>query len=488
VNSRRRDVLPFLLLLLGAVACPPRPVTSPLAGYDLILINIDALRADHLGCYGYSRDTSPFLDSLCRESVVFERASAASSYTRESVAALFSGRLPSKSGALGWRAAPRAPHLTLAERLRARGFRTGSLSNTVMLRDPGFARGFDTAQHLPKHWNLSGEGPRLSDAALDFVRETAPQRFFLYLHYLDPHGPYEPAPDFHRRLAPRPSPSPLALYDDVTPNLPALRADGFGPSDPQFEDLVTRYDAEIAANDAAVQRLFRGLAKLGGLDRALVVITADHGEEFLEHDFVEHGWTLYEESLRVPLIFWAPGAIQPARIKTRASHVDLVPTLLDLLGVPDGGSKVDGVPLFEIGPDGLRPVSRERVQIAELLLARRQIVRALLLDDWKYLAAWRWVDPSERASGHERSPGAAPDLWGPPLREELFHLGEDPGERRNRIDANPDVHRELAAALERFHSAGPNYGFAPTGSAGEPDAGEIPSDDTERLRALGYRE
>jgi arylsulfatase len=463
-------------------------VASPLADRDLILINIDALRADHLGCYGYARDTSPFLDSLCRESVVFERASAASAYTRESVAALFTGRLPSKSGALGWHAAPIPPHMTLAEQLQARGFRTGSLNNTVMLRDPGFARGFETVQHLPRRWDLSGEGPRLSDAAVDFVRKTAPERYFLYLHYLDPHGPYQPAPDIHRRLTPDPPPAPLALYDDVMPDLAALRADGFGPGDPRFEDLVMRYDAEIAATDAALEGLFRGLEELGALNRALVVITADHGEEFLEHDFVEHGWTLYEESLRVPLIFWAPGALRPARVRARASHVDLVPTLLDLLGVPAASAKVDGVPLFEMSRDGLRPLTRERVQIAELLLSKRQIVRALLFDDWKYVATWRWVDPSQRASAHERPPAGASELWGPAVREELYHLGEDPGELRNRIDARADVHHELAAVLARFESAGPNYGFAPVKGASEPGAGGVPAKDAARLRALGYRE
>jgi arylsulfatase len=488
VTRRRRLLLPLSLLPLAAAACAPRPAPAPLAGHDLILINIDALRADHLGCYGYLRDTSPFMDSLCREGVVFERASAGSSYTRESVAALFTGRLPSKTGAIGWRAAPTPLHPTLAERLRARGYRTGFLSNTVMLRNPGFTRGFDTVSHLPRRWNLSGEGPRLSAAALDFVREAAPERFFLYLHYLDPHGPYQPAPRFHRRLAERPSADRLALYDDVAPRLAELRAQGFGPGDPRFDDLVTRYDAEIAATDEALRQLFRGLAELGALDDTLVVITADHGEEFLEHDFVEHGWTLYEEVLRVPLIFVSPAALQPARVASRASHVDLVPTFLTLLGVPDDGSEFDGSPLFEATAEGAIPAVNERPRIAELLIPRRQIVRSVLQGDWKYVATWRRLDPSERAAFRERPRDREVDLWGKPVREELYHLGADPGERRNVIATNARVHRDLGAALARFRSAGPNHGFAagaPVGESGEP---ELSPEDIQRLEALGYRE
>jgi len=471
----------------AAAACAPRPAPSPLAGHDLILINIDALRADHLGCYGYARDTSPFLDSLCREGVVFERASAGSSYTRESVAALFTGRLPSKSGALGWNAAPPPDHRTLAERLRGHGYRTGFLSNTVMLQNPGFTRGFETVRHLPRRWNLSGEGPRLSAAALDFVRQAAPERFFLYLHYLDPHAPYEPAPRFHRRLAARASPDRLSLYEDVAPRLAELRADGFGPGDPRFEDLVTRYDAEIAATDEALRRLFRGLADLAVLDHALVVITADHGEEFLEHDYVEHGWTLYEEVLRVPLIFVSP-ALPPARVASRASHVDLVPTLLTLLGVPDEGSELDGRSLFEVGPERVTAATSGRPRIAELVIPRRQIVRSVLRGDWKYVATWRRLDPSERGSAREGPPDSEPDIWGPPVREELFHLASDPGEHRNLIAANPRVRRELFDALARFRDAGPNHAFAPGTAAGERGELELPPEDAERLEALGYRE
>ena len=147
-------------------------------------------------------------------------------------------------------------------------------------------------------------------------------------------------------------------------------------------------------------------------------------------------------------------------MRPRASHVDLVPTLMTLLGVPDDGPKVDGLPLFEPGPGGLRPLARERVQIAELL-RRRQIVRSVLLGDWKYLAAPRWLEPTQRPGADEAGRGDAPNLWGPPLREEVFDLASDPGERHNALAEHARVRDELAGVLERFRGTGPNYGFPP---------------------------
>ena len=133
-----------------------------------------------------------------------------------------------------------------------------------------------------------------------------------------------------------------------------------------------------------------------------------------------------------------------------------------------------------------RPYAREdeRVQIAELLLAKRQVVRAVLLDDWKYLATWRALDPSERSGAHDRPAATAIDLWGTPVREELYDLGSDPGERREVGAAEAHEREALASALATFRSTGPNYGFAD-----DPPAERAVSEtDAERLRALGYVE
>ncbi|MEE9606257.1 MAG: sulfatase [Myxococcota bacterium] len=479
-RRRRLRACRALALALASWACGGEGSRqAPLADHHFILINVDTLRADHLGHHGYHRATSPFLDSLAEQAVVFERAIANSSFTRESVAALLTGQLPSHSGSVGWRAAPAPGSPQLGELFRAAGYRTAFLSNTVMLRHPGFTRGFDVVQHLPKRWDLSGAGRQLSKRALEFARGGSGP-FLLYLHYLDPHAPYRPAPRHSLRFAERTLPTPAALYTEVLPQLAALRRDGFGPGDPRFEDLVLRYDAEIAATDEALALLFRGLAEAGLLERSLVVITADHGEEFLEHGFVEHGWTLYQESIHVPLMFWAPPLLAPARIEEPVSLVDVLPSALALLGIEPGDARLDGAPLFATGPEGVRPRPERRPQIAEVLIPRRNVARALILGDWKYVSALRWHAPELRHAAQQRAP-AALDLRAEPVREELYHLGLDPGETENRIGDAPRVHRELRALLDAFVASSAL-------DAALPPAPAPPPEDAERLRALGYLE
>lgn len=472
-----------LLALLGAAAaCTARP---SFRGFNLVLVNIDTLRADHLGCYGYARDTSPFIDSLAQDGVVFEHALSNSSFTRESVSTLFTGRLPSASGSVGWDAVPAAGTPTLGEILKSAGYRTGFFSMTTLLTDPAYTRGFDEHEHMTSTWGLSRGGPRLSARALDFARRAAGGPFLLYLHYLDPHGPYEPPPEMVRRFTDKVFENPVALYMDARPHLRRFLKEGFGPGEPRFEDMVLRYDAEIADTDRALSQLFEGLEPLGVLDRTLVVITADHGEEFLEHGFLEHGWTLYQESVRIPLILWARG-LPPQRIGARVSTVDIPATVLALLELDREGPG-EGTPLFRRVDGRWQPAAPSRPYIGELVIPERNVVRTVIEGDWKYMAAQRWVPPWARIraernqwSGVEPAPV---EVWGPPVREALYDLAADPGETRDLSKAKPAEMARLAELLQTYRAT------CPSPAPGEPRAPSKRSpDDAERLRALGYLE
>jgi arylsulfatase len=466
----------FASALMAVVGCSEPP--AALDGYNLVLVNIDTLRADHLGCYGYPRNTSPFLDSLCREGVVFERASSA----------LFTGRLPSASGSTGWNAVPGPDSATLAEILGAAGYSTAFFSNTVMLRRPGFVRGFDVARHLSNKWNSSGEGRRLSDRVLEYVARRGDEPFFVYIHYLDPHAPYRPGPAAFAALDLQPRAAPVALYEEVAPELARLRADGFGPGDPRFEDLMARYDAEIRTTDEALRALVEGLEGQALLDRTLLVITADHGEEFLEHDYIEHGWTLYEEVIRVPLIFFARAGLTASRTRIGASHVDIVPTVLDLLGVDAALGATDGRRLFARDSGDLLPIDADRAQISELVLQERQIVRAVVSGRWKYIATHQRVPPAERsahADGGVTASSVGP--WGPVTHEEVYDLERDPLEQQNLLLAGDAgeaarVRARLASHLHDLRSR--SAGVATTRSATAPP--DIPPEDRAHLEELGY--
>jgi arylsulfatase len=477
-----RALLPLAAAVLAVAGCAPERASAPLAGFHLVLVNVDTLRADHLGFQGYARPTSPALDALAARGVVFEEAMAASSVTRESVAALLTGRLPSRSGSFGWRAAPAPDAAHLGELLQGAGYRTAFLSNTVMLRDRGFARGFAEVQHLPQRWDLSGEGMRLTERALGFAREAGGAPFAMYLHYLDPHAPYDPAPELLAQLGATPSAAPLALYRDVEPALPALLASGFGPGEPRFDDLVARYDAEILSTDQAIGALVEGLASAGLLERTLVVVTADHGEEFLEHGWVEHGWTLHRESLHVPLLFFAPAVLAAARVAEPVSQLDVLPSLVALLGLEPPRSPLEGASLFALEAPAPRPRAREGPVVAELLLAERNVVRAVLWQGWKYVGAQQWIPPAERAAiGRAGNRRAVPrvDPWGPLVHEALYRVQDDPDEARDRLAAEGARAEGLRARLAASIGA-----RRPLAEA--PPAPRVESEEAERLRALGY--
>jgi hypothetical protein len=271
---------------------------------------------------------------------------------------------------------------------------------------------------------------------------------------------------------------PLALYTDVEPRLSELRADGFGPGDPRFEDLVARYDAEILATDAAIGALVDGLAARGRLDRTVIVITADHGEEFLEHGWVEHGWTLERESIHVPLLFFAPGLLTPVRVETPISQIDVLPSLAELLDLPTPNG-LDGASLWEADGDRLRPHAAARPVIAELLVPERNVVRTILWDVLQYFAAQQWI-PVEARQQHVRrqAEGAGlpeVDPWGPVVFETVLRTDE-PG-----AVASPAADPERTASLRaRLADAvgGPRERTS--------SAPAVSSEEAERLRALGY--
>ncbi len=448
-------------LAAGCGSAPAPPQAFP--DYNVLIIVLDSLRADHLGCYGYHRPTSPVMDAMAAEGVLFERAQSNSSYTNESIAALFSGRFPSAHAwGAGWQARPDPDSPTLAERFQAAGYATGMFSNTPQLNFPAFWRGFDEMECYAE-WGHSGLGPRLVDRALRFYRDHRRAKSFVYLHFLDPHSPYDPPDDFYRKFADPPLPRDqwIRLWEDVRPHVPALVETGFGPGDPRFEDLVARYDAEIAFEDSNLGRLFEGMRRFGVLDKTLVVITADHGEEFLDHGYVEHAWRVYWESVHVPLIFHAPRALPPARMPDRVSLVDLAPTLLTFAGIRYDPEGFDGTALFRRDQNRWVFTPHGKPIIAENLMQSRNLVRMVQEGDYAYLAAQKWLSVAEcsEAAAIEReirkdlATGKRPltDIWGPIVHEELYDMAADPGQQVNIIgDAPAEIPARMRRILEQY--------------------------------------
>jgi sulfatase-like protein len=298
----------------------PTITTARDAGAPLVVVYlVDALRADHLPVYGYSRDTAPELTRFAQDAVVFDQAIAPSSWTRPSVASLFTSLLPRDHGCVLFSTPLDPAHVTLAERLHGRGYATRAVvvNPGVGARAMHFDQGFDHFEVLPRERRAAVA----VDAALTLLDDRRGQPGFLYVHTMDAHSPYRPPPPFDRRFPPHPEPGREAgdRSDD------AVRGD--------LARIVGQYDGAIAYGDREFGRFVRALRDRGLYDRAMIVFLADHGEEFLDHGGWEHA--LFDEAVRVPLVVKFPrGRDAGRRVARQVQLVDVLPTILESQGLP----------------------------------------------------------------------------------------------------------------------------------------------------------
>ncbi len=321
---------PYLVCDRGVPAPPPagRP--------DVILISIDTLRPDHLGLYGYDRDTSPVLDRFAERSLVFESAFAPAPYTLPSHATMLTGLPPSVHRAghehQNHPVDPKVP--TLAEHLRAAGYRTQAFTGGGLIsKSTGLDRGFDEwteRWRLRQRASLGSVLPEVFDAL--GTADGVPQ--FLFLHTFDVHGPYQqPAPD--RVFRGESYSAPLALGDwrliTAAPHHAYHQLERFSG----FADVLGAYDSGIRLVDRRLGEFFAFLERSGRFDRSLIIVTSDHGESLFEHRrYVSHGHTLHDVELRTPLLVKPPGEAHPRRIRDLVGLIDIVPTVLEVAGLP----------------------------------------------------------------------------------------------------------------------------------------------------------
>lgn len=314
------------LMLLGS-GCHERVPHNPDAGPpNVVLVIVDTLRADHLGVYGHPRNTTPNIDRLARRSVVFDRAYAASSWTRSSIASLLSSMWPDEHGILSESMDERlaASVYTLPEILRDNGYTTAGWYTNPHFRF-GLEQGLTERNYRP-----GGSADWVYRGAVSWLHHYDRKKpFFLLLHNIDPHDVYR----YHREFPFAPKDSQFRKVSDWFPN--ARFGVGKSCSNPilslpegGIEEMEACYDQEVAYTDHHLGKLLSTLGKLGLMKNTVIIITADHGEEFLDHGGLWHGCTLYDELVRIPLIVYIP-RIEHRRITIPVSSVDLYPTLID---------------------------------------------------------------------------------------------------------------------------------------------------------------
>jgi arylsulfatase A-like enzyme len=444
----------------------------------VVLITIDTLRADHLGCYGYGRATSPHLDALARQGLIFERATTTLPRTTQGVASILTGRYPKSHGARGLFMRLPETNLTLAEALRGAGYATAAaVSNTFLRPGQGFEQGFDRYDNPEARWD-GDSAAAVTESAVRLLDSLTAQHqpFFLWVHYLDPHWRYEPGPPWDTAFDPGFT-EPLTVYADLDAHrLTKGRLIFDPPLDArQKEHIVALYDGEIARTDAALAPLLERLDRLAG--PLLTVVTSDHGESLGEHGYhFAHGETLYEGSLRIPLLFRFPGRLAAgSRAAVLAENIDIAPSILALVGV-DRLQGVEGRPLVTAGPGSGKGVM---VPVA----AGRPFVHAesdfqlIHPENPRYYIRGprgRWTSASDGRFKLILIPTPGGEIL------ELYDLVADPGESANRIDdaALADARRQLLLEVKRFA----DYGAGTLAPGSE----EMSPEQEERLRSLGY--
>jgi arylsulfatase A-like enzyme len=445
--AARLPRLASLIVGLALCACSPEPPRN------LVLISIDTLRADFLGTYGYERETSPTLDALASGGVVFESAMSAAPWTLPSHASLLTGLYPSRHGARGEDTALAAPVRTLAQLFADAGFETAAFVNSYYLSERyGFDRGFASFRYAPEFADKVGSSP-IGDRAIGWLGRERREPFFLFLHFYDVHSSYRPLPYYARRLV-RPY---QGRANGSTRQLLAFRRGLFEIGEEDARHLADLYAAEILQLDDVLARVLQALDADGLRDRTLIVVTSDHGEEFLEHGGVAHGRTQYQELLRVPLILNGPGVANGVRIAEPVSLVDVLPTLAGIFGlaVPPDLDGADLSPLWRgRAPEAL--VERSLFGEADHNNAQPDLLRAVRRGRFKLVL--------DRASGET----------------ELYDLERDPGETRDASADAPEVASRLRAELDAFLARRPDH--TPQALPGLADQ------ERRGLEALGYLE
>lgn len=424
-------------VVLGAASCSPRPVRLE-ERPNILLIVIDTLRADHLPFHGYHRDTAPRLRKLLAEGgVVFENAYAPAAWTAPSVAAIQTGKDPS-------RLVPRhdlrgfsvpGNETTIAEHLREAGYETaGFVGNLFLHAGMGFGQGFE------KYWVVPGgyeSIPKPAETVLEpamawlETRRENPEPYFLYVHFMDPHDPYTSPRLVDGRSEYFPDYSGPIRGEHVHPlNQGSMQLSGGLAED--IQHLRALYDSEILHVDQAAARLIEAAEELGGRE-TVVVLLSDHGEEIRDHGGWTHGRTLYQEIAHVPLAVRVAGKVPGGRrIAANVTAVDVAPTLLAAAGV--SGEDLDGVDLLPAILDPLVEPPRRPIFIRHW---QRGPIRAALVVDQRKTMVFNHRQPFSPEPGVEANT-AAEDLRRLP-RFASFDLAVDPSERRPAMPSADDI-------------------------------------------------
>jgi choline-sulfatase len=447
-------VLVGLLGILNLVSLAKRRMTSP-QGPNVLIVVADALRADHLGCYGYPKPTSLNIDRFAEEGVVFEKAMANAPWTKPAIASLFTSLYPHQHGTLYMLDRLENSCLTLAEVFRNENYSTlGIQKNFCVDRRFNFDQGFQVFKDA-----FGQPDDVVLDTWNDWIQKNRARRFFAYLHFMNTHVPFGSQSEFDKRFI---------IGENIGVDVRILTRLGLSEEDKSH--LKNLYDESIVTFDRHFKTILETLNGLKLLDNTIVVLTADHGEELWDHGSFEHGHTLYNELLHVPLIIRYPSRLPNKRIPYRVQSFDLFPSLLGLAEIETGAETqgINFIPYLKADQD---PADRELFFEGILFGAEK---KAVLKYGWKLIENTGEKNPKAFDGLGPLTEYAPPDLK---KSYELYRQDEDFAEQNNLAGSQADVVDVLKRDLQSFKLLSPRF---------QQRMEKASSRDIEKLKSLGY--
>lgn len=427
-------VVVSIFILINLFSFSQKLFNSP-SGPNVLLIIADALRPDHLGCYGYNRATSPQIDKFAADSLIFENAWSNSPWTKPTMGTLFTSLYPTEHQAFYWTDDLSDKNLSLPEVFRNKNYATYAIqTNPCITETHNFKQGFkyyeemvlEKAEIVTAHFN-------------SWVKKHKKKPFFAYLHYMDTHSPYNAPREFSEIFGIKNN-TPLNPGEFKTLDIRILNEIGLSQGDKN--QLVSLYDGAIKYFDYNFKKIIDNLEKLGILDNTIIILTSDHGEEFWEHGGFAHGHTLYNELLHIPLIIRYSSHLPAKHIKPHVQLLDLFPTILSMARINND---------FELrGNDLIPPILNNRDFNEEIFfegLLDGAEKKGILKENWKLIE-----NTGERNDDTFEILGELMKYLYPEYKKslELYNLDQDIQEKNNLINKYPNITIKLKARLRLF--------------------------------------
>ena len=415
---------------------------------NVVLISIETTRADHLGCYGYKKNTTPFIDSIAKGGILFENAFAPQAITWPSVTSMLTSLYPistdvrSQGQVLDYNKTQ-----TMASILNSNGYVTAA-----------FLAQFCTAGDYHFNMKSCGDDAFITDQAIKWIKKNKDQKFFFWMHYMAPHAPYDPPPKYDIFT----NKNYRGIYNGSYESLNNVTLNKINLSYEDYNHIISLYDGEIFYVDNLIKSVYRSLENLGLSGKTIVVITADHGEDLYQHNhYFFHACSIYDSSLRIPLIFKLPdNSYSGRRVDSIVENIDILPTLLDMLKIkkhsPFQGNSL--LPLFKAD-------FNDEFDVA--LSEYEKDIFTIRTHEWRYIYNPNNITPSGIPEGDYYKVAT----------EELYNHLIDPNEMLNVVAEYPDIAESLRKKLLNLYKPLTKE-IAPSKKADEKTL--------EQLRSLGY--